>query len=299
LLLLSGIGPKAELAAAGIECLVDSPHVGKHLKDHLYLPIAFAMAASTPLGALAASLGMLDDKTEFKKYQSTGEGIPATSLYDASVFYNTGVSAKHAHTHDAQISFIASCYNDGFFTTCHGIKDLFEHFHTDTMFNLEEGSAILLPQMIQPQSKGEVTLDRLQQININHNYLAEEADLKSFIACCKTSVKIKEEMGKEQAVGEVLIPKNLVKKYGTDLTSDALWEAWIRHYAITVYHPTSTCRIGDVVDERCRVMGVKGLRVADASVMPDSPSGNTQAPSVMIGEKAAAMLAEDNGVKLA
>ncbi len=71
------------------------------------------------------------------------------------------------------------------------------------------------------------------------------------------------------------------------------------HYALTVYHLTSTCRIGDVVDPRLRVIGVERLRVADASIMPNVISGNTNAPSIMIGEKAAEMLAVDHGVKLA
>jgi choline dehydrogenase len=72
-----------------------------------------------------------------------------------------------------------------------------------------------------------------------------------------------------------------------------------RHYSFTVYHLTSTCRIGSVVDPRLRVNGVVGLRVADASVMPNVTSGNTNAPSIMIGEKAAEMLAADHGVQLA
>ena len=72
-----------------------------------------------------------------------------------------------------------------------------------------------------------------------------------------------------------------------------------RHYAFTVYHLTTTCRMGDVVDSRLRVLGVQQLRVADASVMPNVISGNTNAACIMIGEKAAEMLAKDHGVRLA
>ena len=80
--------------------------------------------------------------------------------------------------------------------------------------------------------------------------------------------------------------------------SDALLEDLALHYAGTVYHPTSTCRIGSVVDPRLRLIGVKNLRVADASVMPNIISGNTNAACIMIGEKAAEMIAADNAVKL-
>jgi len=77
---------------------------------------------------------------------------------------------------------------------------------------------------------------------------------------------------------------------------DALLEDLARHYSFTVYHPTSTCRIGSVVDPRLQVIGVAGLRVADASVMPNVTSGNTNAASIMIGEKAAEMIAADHDV---
>jgi choline dehydrogenase-like flavoprotein len=81
--------------------------------------------------------------------------------------------------------------------------------------------------------------------------------------------------------------------------SDALLEDLALHFSITVYHLTSTCRIGSVVDPRLQVAGVRKLRVADASVMPNVVSGNTNAASIMIGEKAAEMVAADHGVKLA
>jgi choline dehydrogenase-like flavoprotein len=77
-----------------------------------------------------------------------------------------------------------------------------------------------------------------------------------------------------------------------------LIEDFARHYSFTVYHPTSTCRIGSVVDSRLRVVGVDGLRVADASVMPNIVSGNTNAAAIMIGEKAAEMIAVDHDLAL-
>ena len=83
------------------------------------------------------------------------------------------------------------------------------------------------------------------------------------------------------------------------MPSDALLEDLARHYALTVYHETSTCRMGDVVDAELRVTGVDRLRVADASVMPNVVSGNTNAASIMIGEKAAELIAAAHGMTLA
>ena len=84
---------------------------------------------------------------------------------------------------------------------------------------------------------------------------------------------------------------------GTEL-SDALLEDLALHFSLTVYHHTCTCRIGDVVDPGCGSWAMRGLRVADASIMPNIISGNTNAPAIMIGEKAAEMIAADHGVEL-
>src|SRR5271163_4147021 len=97
-----------------------------------------------------------------------------------------------------------------------------------------------------------------------------------------------------------MMPPFLAEKHGYRegaQPSDALLEDFALHFSLTVYHPTSTCRIGDVVDPRLKVLGVGKLRVADASVMPNVISGNTNAPAIMIGEKAAEMIAAKHGVK--
>jgi hypothetical protein len=102
-------------------------------------------------------------------------------------------------------------------------------------------------------------------------------------------------------IGPLLIPPALASKHGHtagDPPSDALLEDLARHYSLTVYHPTSTCRMGTVVDERLRVVGVDNLRIADASIMPNIVSGNTNAACIMIGEKAAELLATDHGTQL-
>jgi choline dehydrogenase len=98
------------------------------------------------------------------------------------------------------------------------------------------------------------------------------------------------------------VPPFLARKHGYtpgEPPSDALLENMALHFALTVYHHSCTCRIGDVVDPRLRVFGVNRLRVADASVMPEIVSGNTNAASIMIGEKAAELIARDHDIHIA
>ena len=105
----------------------------------------------------------------------------------------------------------------------------------------------------------------------------------------------------EQQDGKTRINHGVARRIGYkpgEPPSDALLENMALHFATTVYHLSCTCRIGDVVDPRLKVFGVRHLRVADASVMPEIVSGNTNAASIMIGEKAAEMIARDNNVKL-
>jgi choline dehydrogenase len=99
-----------------------------------------------------------------------------------------------------------------------------------------------------------------------------------------------------------MVPPALAEAHGHttgEAPSDALLEDLARHYALTVYHETSTCRMGSVVDAELRVLGVAGLRVADASIMPTVVSGNTNAATIMIGERAADLIAEEHGLTLA
>jgi choline dehydrogenase-like flavoprotein len=126
--------------------------------------------------------------------------------------------------------------------------------------------------------------------------------MKVMVAVIRRALDIVAHWPSHRKIGPLLIPPSLARKHAHlegAFPSDALLEDFARHYALTVYHPTSTCRIGSVVDPQLRVSGVARLRVADASVMPNVISGNTNAPTIMIGEKAAELLAADHGVKLA
>ena len=126
--------------------------------------------------------------------------------------------------------------------------------------------------------------------------------MKVMVAVLRRALDVVAHWPSDRKIGPLLVPPRLAEKHAYQegaTPSDALLEDLALHFSLTVYHLTSTCRIGSVVDPRLRVMGVGRLRVADASVMPNVVSGNTNAASIMIGEKAAEMVAADHGVKIA
>ena len=132
------------------------------------------------------------------------------------------------------------------------------------------------------------------------HYYDDPHDMQVMVAVVRRTLEIAAHWP-GNTLGPVLIPPFLAAKHGYVAggeLSDALLEDFALHFSLTVYHHTCTCRIGDVVDPRLRVLGGDKLRVADASVMPNITSGNTNAPTIMIGEKAAEMIAADHGVHL-
>lgn len=331
LLLLSGIGPRAELEAIGIACQVDSPHVGKHLKDHvelaLFFPAPGAGVSMNELGlsfgpaALRAPAGPLptdpaDDgqmpaelkaikreaERRFNEWATTGRGLISSSLYDACAWFSTGLGDHH--THDGQIGFFACGYNSDIWRRCLRVDTARYFDDPSKRLAPDAESIIVLANPVQPHSEGEVVLESANPADhpaIRTNYFADPHDMKVMVAVIRRSLDIVAGWPAHRAMGPLLIPPFLARKHGYvagAIPTDALLEDLALHYSLTVYHVTSTCRIGSVVDPRLRVRGVGRLRVADASVMPNVVSGNTNAASIMIGEKAAEMLAADHGIKI-
>jgi choline dehydrogenase len=331
ILLLSGVGPRSELEAVGVPCLVDAPDVGKHLKDHLQVGLLHPapgigvsmsqMAVSMGPDALRAPAGPLpadpaDDsdlprelqelKAEAERrvteWATTGHGLAASSLYEAGAWFSTGLGDDH--THDAQLAFFICGYNDDIWRRCLRV-DPAEYFHDpEERLAPDAETVIVLANPVQPHSEGEIVLasaDPLDQPDIRMNYFDDPYDMEVMVAVIRRALDVVAKWPDPHALGPLLVPPALAAEHDHtpgDVPSDALLEDLARHYSFTVYHLTSTCRIGEVVDPRLRVNGVAGLRVADASVMPNVVSGNTNAASIMIGEKAAEMLAADHGVHL-
>lgn len=331
LLMVSGIGPREHLESVGVTCQVDAPDVGQHLKDHLqfglFVPAPGLGVSMVSMGiamgpdALRAPAGPLpadpaDDASlppeleglraeavrQVTEWATTGSGLASSSLYDASAWFSTGLG--DTHTHDAQIGLFACGYNADIWQGVLRVDPATYFADPETALSPTAESMLVLANPVQPHSEGEVRLaspDARVAPDIRMNYYGDPHDMAVMIAVVRRTLDIVDKLRETHGVGDVLVPPFLAEKHGHTAgaeLSDALIEDLARHYSFTVYHHTSTCRIGSVVDPQLRVLGVGGLRVADASVMPNVVSGNTNAASIMIGEKAAETIAREHGLEL-
>ena len=332
LLLLSGVGPRQELEAAGVRCLIDAPHVGKHLKDHLMCALIYpAPGIGVPMSEVALPMGpdalrapagplpadpaddanlspelrALKDEAAMRltEWQETGRGLAASSLVDAVVFCSTGLGDLHSH--DTEIMCFVTGGNDELLRKILNIDTARYFDDVSQRLAPDAENLIVLANPVLPHSEGEIVLDTADPNAppaIRMNYYDDPHDMKVMVAAIRQAMDIAAHWPGNRRLGPPMVPPFLAAKHGYKTgaePSDAMLEDLALHFSQTVYHPTCTCRIGDVVDPQLRVLGVAGLRVADASVMPNIISGNTNAPTIMIGEKAAEMIAADHGVKLA
>jgi choline dehydrogenase len=265
LLLLSGIGPADKLRKLGIEVIADVPAVGANLQDHLVVVVEYE--STNPI-----TLEMAQTPLNYLKYLFLGRGPLTSNVAEAGIFAKTRPDSAAP---DLQILF-GPCYYQK-----HGFDPPADH-----RFSIG-------PTLIAPRSRGNIALRSKNPLDppaICANYLAEECDLHVLIDGVKISRRIGQAHAFDPYRGKETHPGPRVK-------SDSEIAASIRTTAETLYHPVGTCKMGTdpmaVVDARLRVRGVEGLRVADASVMPQIITGNTNAPVVMIAEKAADFLRED------
>ncbi len=331
LLMLSGIGSRRELEAVDVACRHDLPAVGKHLKDHIQCLMHFpAPGLGVPMGEIAISCGpdalrapfgplpanpaddagLTSDLTALKaeaerrlaEWRETGSGLASSSFYDGIAFYSTGLGDPHSH--DAQIGFVPCGLGEDLFSAKLNIDT--SRYFADAAASLaaDRESVVFLANPVLPRSEGEIVLESADPCvppAIRMNYFSDPYDLKVMVNVMRRVIDIAEKWPGPRKPGPLNIPPILAQKHGFkpgEPPSDALLENMALHFATTVYHLSCTCRIGNVVDPRLRVFGVANLRVADASIMPEIVSGNTNAASIMIGEKAAEMIARDHGVKL-
>ncbi len=263
LLLLSGIGPADEIAVQGIKAIHDLPGVGKNLQDHLHGAIKHDCTQPVSLYTVAKPSALA---RHIVYYLMTGRGPAAVSGLETLAFLKSrpGLDAP-----DLEYHFAPALYGD------HGRELIYRHGYMG-YYNLQR-----------PVSRGTITLksaDPLVHPAIQPNYLESEEDFRVLRDGFKMLRDLFAQAAFDPYRGDEFVPGPLVR-------TDAQIDAYHRATAETIYHPAGTCKMGHdamaVVDDRLRVRGLDGLRVVDASIMPRLVSGNTNAPTIMIAEKAA------------
>ncbi len=271
ILMLSGVGDPDELRAHGIEVKAELGGVGKNLQDHLQARPIFKTDLST-----------INVETDnFVKQALIGLRYLLTQTGPMTMAASLGVgflkTADHLETPDIQFHI--------------------QPFSADAAVNGPHPFSAFTASVLQlrPESAGHLSLRSARMEDhpeIHPNYLATETDCRTIVRGIQVARRIAQFEPLKSHVTEEYAPGEDVALEDEDATLD-----WARRSAVTIYHPTGTCKMGTdkmaVVDPRLRVRGLKGLRVADASIMPRIVSGNTNAPAIMIGEKASDLVLED------
>jgi choline dehydrogenase len=266
LLMLSGIGPEASLREVGIRPRVLLPGVGENLQDHLDL--CLLQRSSKPVTYDRSS-----DLLIALKYLFTRSGIGSSNIAEAGGFARSARAPDQRP--DLQFHFVPALLDD------HGRNRLPGDGYTLHVCGLR------------PRSRGRIRLrstDPASAPAIQANYLSAEEDLEVLLSGFELSREIFAQAPFADYDDGELYP-------GAEVRDRAGRIAYLRRKAETIYHPVGTCRMGSdeaaVVDARLRVHGTRGLRVVDASIMPTLIGGNTNAPTIMIGEKAAELICSE------
>ena len=271
LLMVSGVGEADQLREHGIDVVQELHGVGKNMQDHLQARLVFKCKEPT-LNDEVRSL--IDQARIALKYALFRSGPMAMAASLATGFMRTG---DHVETPDIQ-------------------------FHVQPWSADSPGAGVhpfsaftMSVCQLRPESRGEIRLassDAAVYPKIHPNYLSTETDCRTIVEGIKIARRIARCEPLTHKISEEYRPDSSL-----DLDDYEGTLNWARNNSTTIYHPTGTCKMGPgrdaVVDARLRVHGISGLRVADCSIMPEIVSGNTNAPAIMIGEKASDMILED------
>ncbi|MBD1544642.1 choline dehydrogenase [Roseibium aggregatum] len=265
LLLQSGIGPATQLGEHGIDVIADRPGVGENLQDHLELYIQ--QACIQPI-TLYKHWNLVSKALIGAQWLFTGKGLGASNQFESCAFIRSKAGVDYP---DIQFHFLpfAVRYDGKAAAEGHGYQA-----HVGPMRSRSRGRVRL------------TSADPLAKPSILFNYMSEVSDWQDFRTCIRLTREIFAQEAFAPYRGKEIQP-------GAAVQSDEDLDDFIREHVESAYHPCGTCRMGQasdpmaVVDPECRVIGVDGLRVADSSIFPQITNGNLNAPSIMVGEKAA------------
>lgn len=267
LMLLSGLGPAEQLRALGIAVVADLPQVGRNLHDHFGIDVVYELNGPYSLDKYSKPLWMLWAGLEYLLFK---KGPVASNIVEGGAFW---YADRDAATPDLQFHFLVGA----------GVED--------GVPKIASGSGVTMNSYtLRPKARGTVTLrsaDARAAAVVDPNFLGHEYDMKTSIE----GVRLSREIFAQSALGKYVRKEHFP---GPGVGSHAELENYARQYGRTSYHPVGTCRMGgdaeSVVDPQLRVRGIAGLRICDSSVMPALVSSNTNAPSIMIAEKAADLI---------
>ena len=255
ILLLSGIGPAKEIADFGIAPVADLP-VGENLQEHPGVAIVFDTDRNSLFGSGTTA--------NWARFRKDGRGPVSTNIVEAGRFFRTRPDLP---TPDVKSTALPAGVSDGALGPQTG------HAYT------------LLMELLKPESVGKVSLRAAHPTakpRILHNHFSTEEDRSAI----RRGVRINMRIADQQPLKAY---KKGRRQYPISDSDDDL-DAFVAEYAMPLFHPSSSCAMGKVVDSRLRVKGIAGLRVADASIMPSIIRGNPNAAIIMIGEKAADLI---------
>ena len=268
LLKLSGVGPAAELGAFGIDVVANRPGVGENLQDHL--EFTFQVASKQPI-TLFSHTGFIRRALIGAEWLLRGKGLGASNHFEAGGFIRSRAGVRYP---DIQFHFLpmAVAYDGSTLAREHGFQA-----HVGPM---------------RSKSRGWVRLkapDPAEPPMIQFNYMSHAEDWTEMRSCVRLTREIFAQAAFDRYRNREIQP-------GAKCVSDEAIDAFVRERVDSAYHPSCTCKMGSpadplaVVDPQTRVIGVEGLRVVDSSIMPSITNGNLNAPTIMIGEKAADMI---------
>ncbi|MET0896087.1 MAG: GMC family oxidoreductase N-terminal domain-containing protein [Acidimicrobiia bacterium] len=282
MLMLSGIGPKATLAEHGLDLVLDSPEVGRNLQEHIYTSMVFNVNVST-LNVELNPKGIAKHGLDFV---FRGRGAVTVAAAHAMVFDRLSPASTRP---DFEVIFAPMGLSGSAPAADAGEGIEYRH-DVHELRPMTVSTCMTLPSVCHPRARGVVTLhsgDPHAKPKIVHELLADPADIRDLTAVCR---RVREVMAQD-AMRPYLVGEMMP---GPAVETDDQWEQYLRGFAWRGEHPIGTCRMGSdeqaVVDPQLRVRGIDGLRVVDASVMPTLISGHTNAPTVMIAERASDLI---------
>ena len=298
LLMLSGVGPADHLSSLGIPVIKNLP-VGDNFQDHIALG-GMVFQIDKPYSLIESRFLSLPAFLNYTLFRSGPLTSPGAC--EGLAWVKTKYADQNDDWPDIEFHFVAGTpVSDGGFYVRHsdGVRDDVWNAYYKPIADTDTWQVI--PMLLRPQSTGTIRLkstDPKEKPLIDPQYFSKVQDLNVLIEGTKIGLALSQTKP-FQELGTKFYSKPFPGCEGYTLWTDDYWGCFIRHYSATIYHYSGTCKMGPssdptaVVDPRLRVYGIKGLRVVDASIMPNVVSGNTNAPVIMIAEKASDMIKED------